>query len=444
MRPKSFISILICFCLIAGGVNPLYAYTPLRSAVSISGEGEIPLTPGPLLDDFATGTGTNVWNDITGTFKSEGTPSDPTFPEGSCTVSYTNNPTEMYGSTGHSLKLNYDVSAYRGSGDEREGSYAGYFSKLGSGSLSAYTTLSFYVKGQVGGETFKIEFKNNSSTSYYYDDPNDPEKTHYYRNKAQIYVTDYLDGGVTTNWQLVTIPLRNFANLDGWSSMKEFIITFENLASYHNSSPAQGAIYIDEIRFGAPVINDIRIDHFGDNVYLCALGGGMGNMPNEPPTQPYSDISFSNTVSHNSPNSLLSEYYTFPFPYWAGAFIIFGGGNADDSLGVLEYPDKMGFIGVPQNFSDYNYLSFYIRAKSSTENPVTLKVELPSNSGTSSVYITGVTTGWQLARLPLSSFTGLDKSTIKQVNFVYEFTPIVLDGGNWAGGVYIDELQFEK
>ena len=377
----------------------------------------------PLIDNFNDNGIANRWNGQTGTFTDNSK-------SGSCFSS--NNSSIPYEGS-HCLQLNYDVSAVT--------SYAGYYSKLESHNITPYTKLSFWIKGSSGGEFFKIELKNNGTTSYWYDAGGaTSEQTHYYRNTASLYINDYLDGGVTTSWQNVKIPLQAFANLDSISSMKELVVSFENAQAVINQSPTAGSIYIDKIELLNETVNAIRIDHYGDKLSVNALGGQMGNMPAEPPSVPNSFHSFSLTEYHNWPNSLLSEYEV-PTG-WSGIFVIFGGGYTD---GTVEKPDKGGWIPVQQDMSGFNYLTFYAKARAEAENPKYIKIELKDASNSEGKYITGLTTSWQKFTIPLTDFTTINKASLTQMSIVYEDWVIFFYGDNhYDGAVYIDELQFEN
>ena len=93
--------------------------------------------------------------------------------------------------------------------------------------LSKYQSVSFAVRGKNGGENFEIGMAD----------------------KAWMVIGDslkagdinqYLPGGVTTDWQIVTIPLTNFGKLD-LTQMGSFVINFHRRG--------KGVIYIDEIKF---------------------------------------------------------------------------------------------------------------------------------------------------------------------------------------------------
>jgi len=315
---------------------------------------------------------------------------------------YNTNLDNVKGRAGFSLELIYDVSNSESS--------SGYFSKLEGKDLSKFKYLSFWVKGIKGGEFFKIELKNNGTDTD--------------RNKAAVYVTDYLDSGVTTQWQKVVIPLDAFANIDDWTSMNEFVVVFENYQSTVNGSLLNSIIYIDDILFGTYFTGCVRIDHYGDKLGINALGGNMGNMDSEGGSKTYS---IATSTYHNTPNSLLSEYDVTSG--WAGVFKIFGGGGD-------------GWTAIQHNFSAYDKLTLWVKAKSETENPKKVKIELGDRYCNYNRFnrIDNITTDWQKFSLLLTDFPSLDKESIKHINFVYENSQVV----HRIGGVYIDDVQFEK
>ncbi len=372
---------------------------------SVSAAGTKAIVPGALLDDFRYAAPINVWNAPTGTFSSSAVFPPPS--DANCIASYESNTNITFGGSGYSLKLNYNVSAAN--------SFSGYYSYLGSASVSTYKALSFWVKGAAGGEFFKIQLKNTSGGT---------------RNTAAIYVTDYLDGGVTTGWQKVTIPFYNFGNLDGFTSMAEFTIVFENSQSGINGSLPYGTIYIDDIRFDETTQTTARVDHYGDKIGTCALGGnigmGVGGGASESLNR-YDFVSGSNEYSPY-PNGMKLTYNVTSG--WSYVFILFGGGSD-------------GWTALPQNLSAFNYLNIRIRARSEAENPKYLKLEIADGTGAKFVVLEGITTSWQYWHVPLSEFTGLDKSTIKQITFVFEDWRISSAGGSKSGVIYIDSVQFD-
>lgn len=393
--------------------------------VSIAGEATVPLTPGPLLDDFSRGIALNTWRAVTSTFGSEPSASEPLQPEGFCDAGYTSNSSITFGGTGYSLELEYDVSNSYGEGASYLGSFAGYSSKLGGADLSTYKYLSFWVKGAVGGEYFKIELKNNVANDN--------------RNHAAVYVTDYLDGGVTTAWQKVSIPFDAFANIVHWTSMKEFVIIFENYQSTTNGSSTSGIVYIDNISFGNLFLGYVRVDHFGDTWGICALGGDMNDWSYNGESAAHS---YSDTIYQGSSYGLLSNYDVQLGTGAAGIYIKVGGG--DD-----------GVTGMPRDFTDYERLSLWIKAKSAGENPKAIVIEIkdtgtvhkwPVNEDT----MTEISTSWQNYVLDIDITPGVDRENIKEITIVYAKNNWISGvnrgisnyGGDVVGGIYIDDIEF--
>ena len=394
LSTATILSLLLSLCGI------VFAQVDRTAEVSVNSVVEEPIVSGPVLDDFNDGGKLNNWGYDTGAFNSTGA---------SCIDSRDgNSPQEG----AFCLKLDYNVST--------SASYAGYWSLLGGENLSIYNSISFWVKGTAGGEFFKIELKNNSTDNN--------------RKSAIVYVTDYLDGGVTTSWQEVTIPFHNFVNLDSWNNMKELVFVFENSQSVTNGSPTNGTIYIDKISFGSSSVDQVRIDYFGDKLGSCALGGNIGDMqPSQtPPAPQYSTHSFSTDEYVSSPGALESTY-DVTSDSWGGQYIIFGGGTD-------------GWTEIPHDFSDYNYVTLWMKVKSATGNPKILKVEMVdrANPPFPAVYLKKMSTDWQKYTIPLSAFAGLNKKNISKITFVYEDWRIQNEGGSKTGVLYIDNLQFEK
>ncbi|MCX5666738.1 MAG: hypothetical protein NTY34_00265 [Candidatus Omnitrophica bacterium] len=471
MIARRILIISVMIALTGGLSADISAYQPLGSPASITSQGEVPsLGPKALLDDFNSGTILNAWNGVTGAFAKEGTTA-------SCTATYVDDAGIVYGGTGRSLKIEYNVN--------HVGSYAGYSSSMLGESLVSpikYTALSFYVKGASGTkpELFKIELKNKSTTQGTYTTW-DKRIVKYYRNAASVYITDYLDGGVTTSWQKVTIPLHNFANLDGFSGMSELVIVFENSQSAANGSDTQGAIYIDNIMFENIDIPAVRIDHFGDKVGTCALGGNIGTGTGGTAPSAGNDHSFSDGTGadyytndfYPVKNGLKINYNVTPLASSAYTFIMFGGGNgAKEKDGQGQYTvdsPENGWIAIPHDFSEYNYLYLVVRGAPGG-NPKQIKVELKQGDGTVKAVRVGhpgdvnavpvrspdlIDTSFKSWQIPLGAGTtqdpgfNVDKSSIKQITFTLEGSQIRLKGtnpidGNDTGTVYIDYVQFTK
>jgi len=428
------ILIIAVMIVLAGGWSvDISAYQVLGGPTSVTSQGTVPfLGPQALLDDFATNSTLNKWNCATGAF---GSTLSVTTQPGYCTASWD--------PAGQALKLDYDV--------RYSTSYSGYYSQMGGGNLTsptAYTAVSFLVKGAVGGEFFKVELKNTNSLKYW----DATEATNYYRNTASVYVNDFHeDGKVTTAWRKVTIPLKNFVNLDSFSSMKEIVFTFENNMSSQNSSPTQGTIYIDNITFETTPVSAIKVDSFKDKVTVNSLGGNMGVTGNGTASLSFAPMS---DAYHTCLNALKYDFNVSATYSYTAAFFIFGGGYTDNTV---EKPDKGGWIKVLQNFNAFNAITFWARAETDAKNPVGFKVELHDFVGTGdgepfykieASATNHLTASWQKYTIPFTNFKDwppyqvpLDKSRISELVFTIEErnTPL----GHEIGTIYIDDIRFE-
>jgi len=374
---------------------------PDRS-VSVGGSGakvEDMNAASAVIDNFNDNGLLNIWGGETGAFF-DGRHT------GDCVMS---NSASAPQEGAYSLRLDFDVINTNG--------YSGYYSRLQSHDIRAYTALSFYVKGAVNGEFFKVELKSS-----------DADVNH---RQAAVYITDYLEGGVTTSWQQVTIPLHNFANIDDWTASRECVFTFENFDGFPkpiDRGPEKGQVYIDNVALVNPVINVVRVDHFGDQLGLCALGGNMGTMFDKSGTCLYG---FTSAHYVGSKYSLQMTYnVNASSEAWSGVFMLFGGGDN-------------GWTAVPHDFSAFNYIRLDMRG-GDVNNPKVVKIELVDSAGRRPYYLTGITNTWQFWLVPLSNFSGLNKATIKQMNFVFENGTIGDYGGAKSGDLYVDRIQFEK
>lgn len=382
-----------------------YHLTLLVSLGSILSAESITFTvsdpPDPsLLDNFDDGDDTNLWGGVAGAMNDFG----------GLTMTY--DPANAYNGSSYALAMDYDVSATN--------EWSVVFMPLSppdpSTDLTGYENLTFYVKGSIANIPFRIGLENTSI---------DPD-----RNRAKVYINDYLDGGVTSSYQKVTIPLGAFANLDDFTNVKVIIFVFEEYYATANGAPTSGILYIDDIGFESASLGYVRIDHFGDNFWPNALGGNIGNMGygDATHTSSFTDVNF-----HNYTYALQSVYDTGETD-WCVMFFIFGGG--EDS-----------FTPIPADYSAFNKLTLWIKGNSASETPAKIRIDL-NDTLEHSAYIpdntvegTALSTAWTKYTINLSEFGTLDTSAIKQFNFLYEASQV---GVNKSGIVYFDEIQFEE
>ena len=119
---------------------------------------------------------------------------------------------------GHSIRLDYDV-------DSPNPAYNGFWMKLNNTDATLYNALTIYIKGDLAADftkRVKIELKDKSSKP-----------------------SSYVVANVTDKWQKVSIPFDKFHLIKDWSSLSEFVVTFDDV----NSRPKKGTIYIDQVTF---------------------------------------------------------------------------------------------------------------------------------------------------------------------------------------------------
>ncbi len=127
-----------------------------------------------------------------------------------------------FGDNGRSLRLDVDKSTT---------GWCGYYTLLNQidgayFDLTPYKSVSFWVRGEKGGEFFEVGMADKSWLTI-----GDSVKAGT--------VDKYLPNGVTADWQEVVIPLSDFGKLD-WTQMGSFVINFPR--------PGKGVLFIDNLR----------------------------------------------------------------------------------------------------------------------------------------------------------------------------------------------------
>ncbi len=237
-----------------------------------------------------------------------------------------------------------------------------------------------------------------------------------------------------TAWSHVVIPLDAFANFPDLTS--NTYIDFINVVFEHDYQTNSGfahasTVYIDNLSFGTAQPAAVRIDHFGDNWGSNALGGNNGTMANDgnPGT---TVLTYTLSPYHNAAWGMKFDYFAAT-GNWCGVWMQFGSGSD-------------GITASPHNFSDYTKLRLSIKGDTGSTPPLQIKIELVDSGGIHKAYIPDNSvslkpispTDWNDYEIPLSAFTGLDTSSIKQLNIVFEDQKV----GTPAGTVYFDDIEF--
>lgn len=142
---------------------------------------------------------------------------DEADPTQGCKMNFNNE--TMHNAKGFCLQFDYDVGS-------PNPAYNGFWMNLESKNISQYDKLTFWVKGD-GKAGFspkiKLELKNSSGE-----------------------VGKYTLAGISKDWQQVSVPLKQFSGLNDLTSMREFVIVFDDITCAGNK---KGTIYIDDIAF---------------------------------------------------------------------------------------------------------------------------------------------------------------------------------------------------
>ncbi|MBU1077006.1 MAG: gliding motility-associated C-terminal domain-containing protein [Spirochaetes bacterium] len=335
-----------------------------------------------------------------------------------CVPAIENDISRVYGRSGYSLRLDYDVSA--------ADSYSGFWTKLDGYNLSGYNYLSFWVKGATGKEFLKVQLKVKNAS-----DIN--------RKQSAVYADNYMTGGMSTDWKKVIIPLDAFFNVNDLTQVDELVFVFENYQTSANDGVIKSSVYIDNIIFGTKFLGFLTIDNYSDILTPCALGGNVGSGVEGTGTTLSALIV--NSVYNPFPNALKLSY-SFVLPdTWAYYFMVLGGG--DDLWSEIDH-----------DLSRYNKLSFNVKADNSNLNPQGIKIEVHDtvNYGVGQPFYKIVTnaakhieTNWQNFRIDLTNFQDfnankLDTSEVYQVVFTFEQA----NAFDQSGIIYLDDIQFES
>lgn len=189
-----------------GAQRPAIEQSPAPSAQAPAQGGDV-----MLVDDFNDCEKPNALGGDFGAWDKD--PSDTTQ---KCTM--TLDKSETPDGAGCAVKVHYDV-------DSPNPAYNGLWMKLEGADLSQYQALSFKVKGDAAqgfSEQVKLELKNDKE------------------------VGKYVLKGITDQWQVAKIPIKDFAGLTDLSRVTEFVVVFDDQTA---SKQKTGILYLDDIAF---------------------------------------------------------------------------------------------------------------------------------------------------------------------------------------------------
>ncbi|MBI4227481.1 MAG: hypothetical protein HY600_04290 [Candidatus Omnitrophica bacterium] len=251
------------------------------------------------------------------------------------------------------------------------------------GDLSRYSTLTFWVKGQRGGEAFEIGLNDTIS--------NKREDAVF---AGSIY--RYLPRGVTTAWQQVVVPLEDFFGPD-LSRVYSLVFNYNEEGS--------GAFWVDGLAFHRAVLVDraaqierqgyLVVDNF-DHSDLNLLGRKTNAFKRLPSTCAVARVP---AARHGAEGRGLRLTYQKEAAGWCGYYTL------------LNQIDGDYFDATP-----YKAVSFLVRGGAGRE---TFEIGMADKNwqtigdsvkaGPVEKYLPrGVTTAWQEVVIPLADFGKLD------------------------------------
>ncbi|MFH1540789.1 MAG: CIA30 family protein [Elusimicrobiota bacterium] len=245
--------------------------------------------------------------------------------------------------------------------------------------------------------------------------------------KLQIYDTDgdVFDRKIEkvtdiSQWTEMIVP---FSSLSCWPGMGNGVLDTKKISklafAVTPSDGGSGSIAIDKIESYKFDTNDfLLVDSFDFGIPPNEAGGNEGIMSQDGLYNP--TVSYT-TDKYEGIYALLLTY-NLPPAKWCGYYIFLS--SAGDS----------GY----RNLSLYTHLKFYVKSDVAERK---FKIELNDISTTTksvqlAAYLpTGTSTTYQEVLVPLSDFTNLISTAVKQINFVFDQDPL-------AGIVYIDRIGF--
>lgn len=133
------------------------------------------------------------------------------------------------------LKIRFDKKGE--GGPYGQGGWCGYYTIVKKGKkfldLTGFKKLTLWVKGEQGGEKFKVGIADQQ-----YESMGDSAKSDD--------ISNYLkDKKITTQWQKAEIPLEDI--FVEWTQIASLAINFET--DLYENGAAKGTVYIDDIQF---------------------------------------------------------------------------------------------------------------------------------------------------------------------------------------------------
>ncbi len=288
------------------------------------------------------------------------------------------------------LKLDYDVR------ETDPLAEAAYYTKFRSTNLLQYKdTLFFTVRGQQGEEKIAVEFMDCGLGGTV--------------NIPKIKVSDYLVGGITTEDQVVAIPLAAFARGMDWRCTDQLNILFSAQPWLQSG---QGRVFIDDIIVAPkPPLVPLIIDRFDDcDLWNAQVLEWVKN------TSGQASIDLDIDPSYRYGNNGCGLRITY---------------NVQGNSAAWLYSDLAGI-----DVRDYTYLRFLLKGAAGNEEP---HIYLRDKNNPPRYYSDIVVTQeWQEILIPLDYFKpAANLANLSELTIAFEWKTM-------SGTVYLDDLAFVR
>lgn len=325
-----------------------------------------------------------------------------------CSIEWSPDSTNAYGNKGDSLKIFYSNPGGAANWTNYWLLYS-FFRAEGGFDASSYNTLSAKIKGAQGGEMFRVALKDNSS---------------YQGAKVNLDVTNYLTGGVTTNWQDLTVPLSDFIGLD-----LENLKLYEFNMDYIGTGAQSGTVFIDDFKLKNTSTGDeILLDDFDQSYKAINSLGKLNESSSSGDATMNWKIVKNSTQEGDYSDDLSRVGGAMELKYTATA-------SAD------QWYWRTHVEGAQIN--DYEFLVFWVRGDQGGEK-FKIRIEDTANQK-SDLEITrylayGCPDSWNRVTIPFHDidFTKVDRNQLKYMGFYNS------DENIGSGTVYIDQLMFAQ
>ena len=318
--------------------------------------------------------------------------------------------------------------------------------------VSAYQYLTLWVRGEKGGENFKIgasdEFLNNHQLTL-----------------RSAPISNYLPyGEVTTDWQLAVIPMDDF--FVNWKHLHSLTVSFDD--DLFADGEGEGIVYIDDLAFTKE--DDPMIKEQNSNVIEYVKEEEAIWDIEIIPEILYIDRMEDNATDKNSLGNYNSYYKMPPSIASYSKSREYGVDRGENNAALkIEYDKKgtggpygtggwCGFYTITKDHarnkyldvSQHNYLTFWVKGETGDES---FKVGLTARmrkiiqdsikSKEIGEYLPAgkITTEWQLAVIPIEELW-LEWSHLYSISICFEEDIFQQGTKSRIGSVYIDDIAF--